>query len=154
MVFVPAGGKNPCSAYVKGSQIPCANTIIDQTLYWSVVDSEDEAIYITALMNSPALAEVIKEHQPRGAFGERHIHKLPYERTPAYDPSEEQHQAVVDAAKALLGEWGTRRDQPDMQACLTPEMHLITRRKKIRTALAELPSWPDYEAATRAIYEA
>lgn len=154
LVFVPAGGKNPCSAYVKGSQLPCANTIIDQTLYWAIVNSEDEAIYITALMNSPALAEVIKEHQPRGAFGERHIHKLPYARTPAYDPSKEQHQAVVKAAKALLGEWDVRRGEPDIQACLAPEMHLITRRKKIRLALAELPSWTNYEADTRSIYMA
>jgi len=154
LVFVPAGGKNPCSAYVSGSQIHCSKTIIDQTLYWAVVGSEDEAIYITALMNSPALAEVIKEHQPRGAFGERHIHKLPYERTPTYDPSKPKHQAVVDAAKALLGEWENRRDEADIQGCLTPEMHLITRRKKIRLALADLASWPDYEAATRAIYEA
>ncbi len=40
------------------------------------VSSEDEAIYITALINSPAVIDVIVEHQPRGAFGERSSHSI------------------------------------------------------------------------------
>ncbi|ULX24990.1 hypothetical protein IYN96_02690 [Xanthomonas oryzae pv. oryzicola] len=152
LVFVPAGGKNPCAAYVKGKQIPCSRTIVDQTLYWATVGSEDEAIYITALMNSPALAEAIREHQPRGAFGERHIHKLPYERTPAYDPEDPTHQAVVDAAKALLRQWSVRKLERDIEPFLAPEKHLVTRRKKIRDALADLPAWNHYIDACANLY--
>ncbi len=152
LVLAPAGGKNPCAAYVRGGQIPCSKTIVDQTLYWAIVSSEDEAIYITALLNSPALAEVIREHQPRGAFGERHIHKLPYQRTPTYDSNNPKHQAVVNAAKALLSEWGVRRLQSDIQVFLAPEKHLITRRKKIRDGLAALPAWDNYVEACAELY--
>lgn len=152
LVFASAGGKLPCAAYVRGNQIPCDKTIIDQTLYWGRVATEDEAIYITALINSQAVIEVIKAHQPRGAFGERHIHKLAFDRTPAFDSTNPYHQAIVHAAKALLSEWGGRRTQPDMQPMLSPQQHMITRRKKIRLALEQLPSWGDYQAACANLY--
>jgi methylase of polypeptide subunit release factors len=152
LVFASAGGKLPCAAYLPGSQIPCEKTIIDQTLYWGRVASEDEAIYITALINSPAVIEVIKAHQPRGAFGERHIHKLAFDRTPAYDSADPKHAAVVKAAKALLSQWSTRRAQLDIQPMLAPEKHMITRRKKIREALEALPTWPAYAQVCAALY--
>lgn len=153
LVFASAGGKLPCAAYVRGDQIPCRKTIVDQTLYWGRVSSEEEAIYITALINSPAVIDVIVAHQPRGAFGERHIHKLAFDRTPTFDPQSAQHNAVVSAAKALLNEWSIRRTDPEILPLLAPEMHMITRRKKIRAALASLPAWDAYEAAARSVYE-
>ncbi len=152
LVFASAGGKLPCAAYVRADRIPCDKTIVDQTLYWGRVDSEDEAIFITALINSPAVIEVIKAHQPRGAFGERHIHKLAFDRTPAFDSSNSTHIAVVMAGKALLSQWASRRSQADIQPHLAPEKHMITRRKKIREALEALPAWPTYEKATAALY--
>lgn len=152
LVFASAGGKLPCAAYVRGNQIPCSKTIIDQTLYWGRVSTEDEAIYITALINSPAVIDIIVAHQPRGAFGERHIHKLAFDRTPIYDPTSAQHIAVVSAAKELLKEWASRRIQTDIAPLLTPEMHMITRRKRIRAALESLSSWTVYETATRSVY--
>lgn len=152
LVFASAGGKLPCAAYVRGDQIPCSQTIIDQTLYWSRVGSEDEAIYIAALINSPAAIDVIVAHQPRGAFGERHIHKLAFDRTPIFDPTNPKHCAIVKAAKALLTEWSQRRVKPDIRPLLSPEKHMITRRKKIREALESLPAWTDYKKAAAAVY--
>lgn len=152
LVFASAGGKLPCAAYVRGDQIPCDKTVIDQTLYWGRVTTEDEAIYITALINSQAVIKVIKAHQPRGAFGERHIHKLAFDRTPAFDAENPDHRALVDAAKALLSEWATRRTQPDMQPMLSPQKHMITRRKRIRAALEQLPGWDAYQAACARLY--
>jgi len=152
VVFASAGGKLPCAAYVRGGQIPCSKTIVDQTLYWGVVQSEDEAIYIAALINSPAVIDVIVSHQPRGAFGERHIHKLAFDRTPVFDPASPEHAAVVDAARALLNQWAIRRVDGDIFPLLSPEVHLITRRKKIRSALEALPAWGAYDVATRAVY--
>ena len=152
LVFASAGGKLPCAAYVRGDQIPCSKTVIDQTLYWGCVATEDEAIYITALINSQAVIEVIKAHQPRGGFGERHIHKLAFDRTPAFDAANPGHRAIVDAAKALLSEWAIRRTQPDMQPMLSPQKHMITRRKNIRAALEQLPGWHAYQEACANLY--
>lgn len=152
LVFASAGGKLPCAAYVRGDQIPCEKTVIDQTLYWGRVGSEDEAIYITALINSPAVIDVIQAHQPRGAYGERHIHKLAFNRTPAYVPGNPKHMALIDAAKTLLSQWVTRRVSVDIQPFLSAEKHMITRRKKIRTALQALPAWEGYVKAAAAVY--
>lgn len=153
VVFGSAGGKWPCAAYTRGEQIPCSKTIIDQTLYWGVVKSEDEAIYITALINSPAVMNVIVSHQPRGSFGERHIHKLAFDRTPSYDQTSAKHLDVVRSAKDLMNQWANRRMEADISPMLSPSVHLITRRKKIRNALESLPAWEPYVAATQAIYE-
>ncbi len=152
IVFASAGGKIPTAAYVRGGDMPCSRTVVDQTLYWGRVSTEDEAVYITGLINSPAVMEVIRVHQPKGAFGERHIHKLAFDRTPAFNSGDHKHAAVVATTRALLADWRMLRGHPEMQAWLAPQKHMITRRKKIREALAALPSWAIYEAATRALY--
>ena len=90
----------------------------------------------------------------RGAFGERHIHKLAFDRTPAFNPASPKHVAVVDAAKALLGDWAARRTQIDIVPFLSPEKHMITRRKKVRAALEALSTWGEYAEAAAAIYAA
>ena len=69
-----------------------------------------------------------------------------------FDPTNPKHCAVVIAARALLSEWSARRKKSDIQQLLTPEKHMITRRKKIREALEHLPSWPDYEKVTADVY--
>jgi methylase of polypeptide subunit release factors len=153
VVFASAGGKFPCAAYVPGSSIPCEKTVVDQTLYWGLVNTEDEAIFITGLINSPAVMKVIQAHQPRGAFGERHIHKLAFDRTPKYVSADPAHAAVVDATKTLLAEWNVRKMQPDIQPLLNaPHKHLITRRTRMREALTGLDAWAAYEEATHSIY--
>lgn len=152
VVFASAGGKLPCAAYVRGDKIPCSKTIIDQTLYWGAFSSEEEAIYIAALINSPAVIDVIVAHQPRGAFGERHIHKLAFNRTPMFDPKNPKHLAVVKASRDLLDQWALRRVEPDIPPLLQPEMDMINRRKKIRSALGKLSAWGAYVDATEAIY--
>ena len=152
IVFASAGGMLPCAAYASGSRIPCKKTVIDQTLYWGKVASEDEAIYITALINSPAVIKIIQFHQPRGAFGERHIHKLTFDHTPAFDPANPKHAAVVFTTRELLTQWAKRRAQADIIPYLGADKQLTTRRKKIRIALAALPAWSDYEAVCAAVY--
>ena len=117
------------------------------------MSTEDEAIFITGLINSSAAIKVIRAHQPRGAFGERHIHKLVFDRTPKYDSTIPTHAAVVDATKTLLAEWEQRKNQPDIQPLLnSPQKHLITRRKRMREALAGLNAWDAYDDATHALY--
>lgn len=78
LVLSNAGGANPCSAYIDLDEIDATKLIIDQTLYWYLADSEDEAIYITGMLNSDALSDLISDFQPDGGFGKRHIHTIPY----------------------------------------------------------------------------
>lgn len=155
IVFAAAGGKFPCAAYIRGSQIPTGKTIIDQTLYWGKVSTEDEAIYITGAINSPAVVSVIQAHQPRGAFGERHIHKLAFDRTPKFDMDEPKHAAVVASTKDLLIEWEARKRRSDIAPLLNaPQINLRTRRAKMRLALEGLHAWAAYAVAATDLFAA
>ena len=127
--------------------------IIDQTLYWTVVESEDEAIYISGLFNSDGLDLLIKDYQPQGQFGPRHIHELPARVTPGFDASLASHMAVVDATRALLAELDAIRANPELSMIFDPARHLPSRRTAMRSrALPALPSYADYDAACRELY--
>ncbi len=72
LVFMGAGGSNVCAAYALASALPQDRTVIDQTLYWTEVATKDEAVYLTGLLNSTAINQVIREFQPVGQFGATH----------------------------------------------------------------------------------
>jgi hypothetical protein len=91
---------------------------------------------------------------PIDAHSRWSVHKLAFDRTPAFDAANPDHRAIVDAAKALLSEWSTRRTQPDTQPMLSPQKHMITRRTKIRAALEQLPSLDAYQEACANFYGA
>lgn len=155
LVFMGAGGSNVCAAYAPTSALPQAKTVIDQTLYWTEVATKDEAVYLTGLLNSTAINQVIREFQPVGQFGERHIHKLPLGVTPPYDPTNPAHMDVVAATQRLLGDWNKYKtgNAGTVAALLNPNTSkLHIRRRKIKEILASLPTWNCYEDACKAIY--
>src|SRR5699024_8047613 len=104
-IFVGTSGSYVCAAYKKANEINVEKTIIDQTLNWTHVQTEDEALYLTGLMNSEAINIAISIFQPRGQQGARHIHSLPYEVTPQYVSTNPLHQEVVQATRNLLQEY-------------------------------------------------
>jgi methylase of polypeptide subunit release factors len=155
LIFMGAGGSNVCAAYAPASLYPDDKTIIDQTLYWAKVDTEDEAVYLTGLLNSDAINSVIREFQPRGQFGERHIHKLPLGVTPPFSASNPAHADLVSKTKQLMLEWTgfCKNNQTITKNLLDPNISkLHIRRKRIKDIFKTLPSWEDYETACKGIY--
>ena len=75
-------GRLLCAAYISLETFVRSRLVIDQTLNWHLADSEEEAIYIVGLLNSNAMSDAIKDFQPEGGFGKRHIHTLPYKIIP------------------------------------------------------------------------
>ena len=97
-----AGGSNISASAINCDEISRPHKLaIDQTLYWRGADSEDEALYYVGLLNSDAINDAIKEFQPEGNFGKRHIHTLPLSLISEYDPNDERHARVVEATKLL-----------------------------------------------------
>lgn len=154
LVVMGAGGKLVCAAYESLANLDRAKLIIDQTLYWAVVPSEDEALYLTGLLNSEAVNLVIQQFQPRGQFGERHVHKLPLGVTPKFDRHDPAHMDVVASTRRLLGEW--RADSLAHPAVFLPLLNLnkklARRRTNLRTRLKALPGYAAYEAACSNLY--
>jgi SAM-dependent methyltransferase len=99
LVLTGAGGKHICAACVAISQ--ARKLVIDQTLYWKICHDEHEAWYRVGLLNSHAMTEAIMPFNPKGDFGERHVHTLPYRLMPAYDSFNEDHRRIAELAQQL-----------------------------------------------------
>ena len=147
MVLSNAGGGNPCAAYIMLDNYDREKLIIDQTLYWYIADSENEAIYITGLVNSLSMRKAIEDFQPEGAFGKRHIHTLPFKIMPIFDDTNDAHKKVVETIKAVIEEWREICDSEEtILNTLNPNSgNLPSRRKKQQSALRKVSSYLEYE---------
>ena len=125
-ILFGAGGKNVCAAVVNTSTTPLF--INDQTLYQFKCDNEDEAMYVCGMLNSNSLNEKIKSHQPSGDFGEQHVHKLPLNFIPKFDPNDPNHKKLVIEAKKLTKKMSTKCKSDSY--FLNPNTPLHVRRKK------------------------
>lgn len=93
MVYTSSG--RPTAALVENHK-----AVIDHTRYWVACDTQAEAHYLLAVINSDVLRDKVKPFMPKGQFGARHAHKhlwkLPI---PTYDPTDPTHAAVSQAGR-------------------------------------------------------
>ena len=133
MIVSGAGGKHTCAAYV--SIDDCANLVIDQTLYWHVLVNEDEVRFYVGMLNSHAMTEAIKPFNPKGEFGPRHVHTLPYQLMPAFAPENEYHVRIA----VIAGQLGQRAREivAEDEYLSNPDKSLAARRLRLRKRIAE-----------------
>jgi len=146
VVLYGAGG-----GYVAAACVPAKNltgTALDQTLYWLTVADKDEALFITGVLNSDALRELIGEFLPEGQFGDRHLHTTPIRAVPSFNAADPAHQAVVSATNTLRLEL-LKHCHTDSNAgrLLTTEIAMVERRTRLREVLKNLPSFATYADA-------
>lgn len=149
LVVYGAGGGIPCSAYLYTSDYDLDKLIIDQTLYWHVTNDEDEAIYLTGMLNSESIDMLITDFQPIGNFGERHVHKLAPSVIPPYDRERPDHTAVVVATVSLIWEWEEAKPGIPEQEIFSAGCNLARRRRKVRNHIAELAAYQAYDEAVK-----
>jgi hypothetical protein len=154
IIMTGAGGGKVCSGYIDIQDCDPDRLILDQTVYWTQVYEEDEAIYLTGLLNSDAISSIIREFQPRGAFGERHVHKLPFGVTPPYDPEQAAHQDVVETTKELISEYEylKLREQRVIELLDPNYASLAVRRRQLLKYIKGLPAYGEYEEACKSLY--
>jgi hypothetical protein len=92
--------------YSKAGSLPAAclvrdhRAIIENTLYWTAPDTETEARYLTAILNSETARARAEHYQARGQFGARHFDKVIFNLPiPRFDPADEAHLALAEAAQ-------------------------------------------------------
>jgi hypothetical protein len=75
--------------------------IVDTDMYYYQSKDEVEAHYLCAFLNAPYVDETIKPHQTRGQWGERDIHRRPFEYVPIpkFNPQDERHQKLAELSK-------------------------------------------------------
>lgn len=152
LVLSNAGGTNPCAAFIDLNKMDRKKLIVDQTLYWYLADSEEEAIYIVGLLNSVTLSAAISDFQPQGGFGARHIHTIPYKIIPRYDETDDAHLEVVTRTRELTAEWTEYYRSEKVGKYISPNSgSLNSRRCKLQTALKTMTSYEKYEKSCSSI---
>ncbi|MDN5214725.1 N-6 DNA methylase [Fulvivirgaceae bacterium BMA12] len=154
IVITGAGGGKVCSAFIALDDYCSGRLIMDQTVYWAQVQTEDEAIYLSGLLNSSAINLIIEDFQPRGAFGKRHVHKLPFGVTPPFDSEQAAHQDVVEKTRALIQEYDSlKTTNEDVGTLLNPNTGALSRRRqKLLQFIQSLTTYNEYEEACRSLY--
>ncbi len=146
LVVYGAGGANICSAYIYIDNPE--RYVIDQTVYWTMVETKDEAIYLSSMLNCPALTEIISVFQPQGIFGKRHVHTLPLEYIPHYNPNNAFHTDLVRVGQYLKDEL---TDALPNELLNPNNGALSSRRKRITQILKQLPSYSIYTDSCKRI---
>lgn len=91
LVLYNAAGTNVSAAYLDRDSLALP-FLVEHKLYWFSCDSQDEAFYLTAVLNAEVVNRAIKPFQSMGLLGERDIEKkvldLPI---PKYDGKNSAH---------------------------------------------------------------
>ena len=146
LTLAGAGGKNICAACVPLSE--AKDLVVDQTLYWKVIEDKGEAWFQVGMLNSRALTVATLPFNPKGDFSERHIHTLPYRLMPVYDPGNDDHVRIAELAEEIAG-LATAQAQADPYLC-DPTKALTARRRKMRDFLAKSPLVSELEGLAEA----
>lgn len=150
LVFNGAGGGISCAAWlpVDGNE----SIVVEQTLYWRVVTSEDEARFRVAILNSSAISRAVVAFNPEGLQGPRHLHTLPNRVVPAFDPTDDRHQRLVELASTL--QESARAFALSDRFISDPSRALARRRSRLRTYLATLDDYVELEALAMEVLSA
>ena len=90
LVLYNAAGTNISAAVFDRHSLPMP-FVVDHKLYWAAFDTEEEAHYLAAILNSNVPNDEIKPFQSLGLMGERDIHKKVLELPiPVFDQKKSQ----------------------------------------------------------------
>lgn len=141
LVLTGAGGKTICAACLPVSE--AQDLVVDQTLYWQVIPEEERAWFLTGMLNSDAMTRAIAPFNPKGAFGERHIHTLPYRLMPPYDTGNEAHKRIAVLAEQIAAK--AEAFVADDDYLNDPNKALSVRRRKLREVLTATAEFVELE---------
>lgn len=113
--------------YLAAARVSDTAAVFGHQLYWAATASVDEARYLTAILNSPALLELVRPLQARGEHNPRHFDKyvfrIPF---PLFDLDHIRHRRISElAARAEAVTAGVELPRTSFQ----------TQRRTIRAAL-------------------
>jgi len=127
VVLYNTSGTNITAALLKPSKthsfgFPVSGFLADAKTYYYYPNIKAEGSYLVAMLNSDIVNDLIKVYQPQGLYGERDIHRRPFEACaiPPFNKSDARHRELVRLAvesskvirkygSSLKGRLGQRR---------------------------------------------
>ncbi len=138
-VFYNRSGSHLCSSVLQASVAPVLQSVGTQGLvadsgtYCCCCATEQEAHFLSAVLNAPCVNITIKPHQTRGAYhGERDIHRRPFEVLPTPIPTFNPANPV----QTHLAELSVKCHQLVAASELPPNAEIGRLRQKVRADLA------------------
>ncbi len=93
-VVYAASGTIPAACLLRGSA-----AVIEHAIYWAEASTENEGLYLTALLNSETSRARVAAMQARGQWGARHFDKVMFNLPiPRFDASDLLHNELAAAA--------------------------------------------------------
>ncbi len=100
LVLYNSSAKDANATVVKRSETDF-EFIVESVTYVLFTSNLKEAYYLTAILNSAAPNEMMKDFQARGLYGARHVHKKILDiYYPRFDKSDETHLRLAELSKA------------------------------------------------------
>lgn len=113
--------------YMAAARVCDPAVVIENTLYWAATSSAEEAHYLTAVLNSNALLELVRPLQARGEHNPRHFDKYVFQvPIPLYDAEQPAHTTIAELAQ---------RAEAVAAAVELPTVSFQAQRRRIREAL-------------------
>ena len=109
--------------YLAAARLDDPRVVVDHKLYWATAGSLEEAQYLTAILNSPALTKLVAPMQARGEHNPRDFDKQVWRLPiPLFDPEDEQHQAARRPCRPSGGDGRSGRCQrpPHLPGAASP----------------------------------
>ncbi|MFJ9564307.1 N-6 DNA methylase [Streptomyces fuscichromogenes] len=131
--------------HVSAALVDDASLIIENSLYWGTVESRDEGMYLCAILNTPALTEVVR---PLMSYGkdERHIDKAVWQLPiPRFDPASPSHQR--------LAELGAAEAARVTELELDETKNFVKLRQVIRSVIIDSPDAEELDQLVRLLVE-
>lgn len=110
VVWQEMGGTRFSAAYIGSVDDQVLGTKIvvpDHKVYFVPVETEDEAAYLTGILNTPYVARAIAGYAAALSLGASPVEYL---NIPAFDPSHTDHQTISDIAQAITRADGEATD--------------------------------------------
>ncbi len=131
--------------HVAAALVDDPNAIIDHKLYWGTVATREEGMYLCAILNSPALTEIVR---PLMSYGkdERDIDKAVWQLPiPEFDPLNTTH--------SRLAEIGEDQAQHIAELVLDESKNFVKLRQVLRDVLAGMPEVEELDQLVRLLIE-
>jgi len=116
--------------YLAAARLSDTQAIVEHGLYWASVSGVDEARYLTTILNSDVLTQLVRPLQARGEHNPRHFDKYVFQvPIPLYDQNIPAHRRLVQLAE--------RAEQLSQAVELPSGIAFQALRRRIRTAMIE-----------------
>jgi hypothetical protein len=122
--------------YSKAGTLPAAclirdaKAVVENTLYWMAPAVHAEGYYLTAILNSEAARQRVKQYQARGQWGARHFDKVMFNLPiPRFDDKIKLHRNLARAAE--------RAEKIAAQVTFPENVRFRRARAHVRAALTE-----------------